>query len=139
VDELGAASARFPAPAREGAYVVRVTDLAGASAAATLTVRRATLRFRPTPRTAEGARVRFVIGGLGADGDLLWAHWVGPGGRVVSRRLGTASGACGALTTARRRLLPVRARRGRWRLQVDTRMRYDRAATPRVVQHIRVS
>lgn len=140
VDELGAASARFPAPDAEGSYTVRIADLAGGQATATLTVRRATLRFSPRPRTAEGARVRFVIDGLGADGDRIWAHWVPPGGgKAISARLGTATGACGSLTTRRRRLLPADARPGRWRLQLDTRRTYDREATPRLVQNIRVS
>jgi hypothetical protein len=138
VDELGAASARFPAPAREGSYTVHVTDLLGGAASTPLTVRRASLSLVPRPRTASGARVRFVIDGLGADGDSVWAHWVAPGGHVTNRRLGVAAGACGSLRTARRRLLPAGARSGRWRLQIDTRMSYSRSATPRVVQNIRV-
>lgn len=137
VDELGSVTARFPAPAVEGSYAVRVTDLLGGRAAATLTVRRASVRFTPSPASA--VRVRFVVSGLGADGDSIWAHWVAPSGAVVNARLGTAVGPCGELTTRRRRLLPAGAAPGRWRLQIDTRMSYARDATPRVVQNVRVS
>jgi hypothetical protein len=41
-------------------------------------------------------------------------------------RLGTARGVCGRLTTSLRRLFPLRARPGTWRLQFDTRKRSHR-------------
>jgi hypothetical protein len=139
VDALGSLSAAFPAPIEEGRYVVRVSDLQGSRGRATLRVARATLRLTPTPRDADSARVRFVVHGMGANGSSIWLHRVDPAGRPAGRgRLGTATGACGELTSGRRRLLPRHPRAGRWRLQVDTRMSYDPRATPRVVQNVRV-
>ena len=139
VDDAGGISATFPAPLVEGRSVVRALDALGNRGRADLSVRRPSVRIEPTPRDARTARVRFAVDGLGG-GRPVWLHWVGPGGSVRrSVNLGTGAAPCGELVTGPRRLLPFRrVTSGRWRLQLDTRERYDPETTPRAVQGLTV-
>lgn len=138
-DETGEMDAEFPAPKTEGVHAVRVLDLLGNRGRAELTVRRPSIRLWPRPRRDPRRKVRFVVDGLGGGEPSVWLHRIDPRGRHVDDiRLGRASGPCGGLRSRRVALLPADPRPGRWRLQIDTRMSYDPAARPRVVQWIRL-
>lgn len=122
---------RAPVPARgrpgERTFTLTVTD----------GVRRASTRFRSTifgadyrPDQGDPAtlRVRFYAFDFGR-GRTVYLHYVSPSRRLrLTVRLGTTAGPCGTVSTPLRRIFPFRAAAGSWRLQFDTRRRYD--ATP---------
>lgn len=128
-DLSGSFRAPVPAAGRPGerTYLLTVTD----------GVRRASTRFRSTvfgadfrPDQGDPAtlRVRFYAFDFGR-GRTVFLHYVAPNRRLrLTVRLGRTGGPCGTVSTPRRRIFPFRAGRGSWRLQFDTRRRYD--ATP---------
>jgi hypothetical protein len=133
VSQFGDLSGDFKAPvpvrgpAGERTFILTVTD----------GVRRASTRFRSTkfgadfrPDVGDPAtlRVRFYAFDFGRD-LLVYLHYVRPNGRHrLTVRLGRTGGPCGTVVSTRRRIFPFRAAVGSWRLQFDTRQRYD--ATP---------
>ena len=72
--------------------------------------------------------MKFALNGFGLSGATnppIYVHYVQPsGGSVKTYKLGTAGGACGKLTSTKRRLFPFAARRGNWKLQFDTSKKY---------------
>ncbi len=125
-DLSGDFSAPVPARGRAGerTFLLTVTD----------GMRRASTRFRSTIfgadfRPDEGdpatLRVRFYAFDFGR-GRTVYLHYVTPARRLrLTVRLGRTAGPCGTVSTPRRRLFPFRARSGSWRMQFDTRRRYD--------------
>ena len=119
---------RAPVPARgrpgERRWTLTVTD----------GVRRASTRFRSTifgadyrpdrgdPATLRGRFYAFDFG----RGRTVYLHYVRPNRRLrLTIRLGRTGGPCGTVSTPVRRIFPFRAGPGNWRLQFDTRRRYD--------------
>lgn len=90
--------------------------------------------FAPTRGNPSVLRVRWSAYGLRLDkagqraDPSVYLHYIRPNGRLKQTvRLGTATGPCGRMgPTAKRRLFPFRAERGRWNLQVDTRKAFTR-------------
>jgi hypothetical protein len=133
VSQFGDLSGDFkaPVPVRgrpgERTFVLTVTD----------GVRRASTRFRSTkfgadfrPDVGDPAtlRVRFYAFDFGR-GLTVYLHYVRPNRRHrLTVRLGQTGGPCGTVVSSVRRIFPFRAAVGSWRLQFDTRRRYD--ATP---------
>lgn len=118
-----------PTPARQHTFRLALQE--GASAPeTTFTVARLTASFFPATGPPSSLLIRFSVSGFGLQGDAgppVYLHYVRPGGRLERTiRLGMATGPCGALRTARRRLFGFAARRGSWRLQFDTRRAYAR-------------
>jgi hypothetical protein len=99
--------------------------------------------FAPSRGDPRTLAVRFSVWGFAlADGrnHRVHLHWLAPGGAVRDDvPLGRTSGPCGTLTTARRRIFPFAAERGRWTLVLDTHARYRRgAAGPSVRIPVRI-
>jgi hypothetical protein len=84
--------------------------------------------FSPGSGNPKKLRVRFKVFGFGLvrANPVVYLHYVRPNGRLRrTLRLGKAQGVCGQIKrTSRRRLFPFHARRGKWKLQFDTRKRY---------------
>lgn len=101
----------------------------GANTATTrFTVTRFTAGFTPASGDPKTLRVRFSVFGFGLVQPKpdVYLHYVRPDGKLhKTLRLGRAKGSCGAIErTARKRLFPFKAARGRWQLQFDTSRRY---------------
>lgn len=86
--------------------------------------------FSPSSGNPRTLKVRFKLDGfnlLGGKASTIYLHYIQPGGkRKMTKRLGKARGACGQLSTSKRKLFPFSARRGTWRLQWDTRKKYKK-------------
>ena len=132
VDATGAVGGAFAAP-EVGANGARRSFRLGVQEGVhrpttTFTVSRLLARFAPTAGNPATLRVVFRADGFGLRGDTrpsVYVHYLTPRGRLARTvRLGTATGPCGSLRTARRRLFAFRPAPGRWRLQFDTRSRY---------------
>jgi hypothetical protein len=140
VDAAGAAAGGFAAPSLNAViapgtmrHTFRLTVLEGANAPTTsFTVSKLRASFTPAAGNPRTLRVRFVLHGFGlagASAPAIYAHYVRPSGRVrTTVRLGSGKGACGALTTKRRRLFPFAPTRGTWTLQFDTARAYVRGS-----------
>ena len=89
--------------------------------------------FSPGTGNPSTLRVRFQVNcfNLLRTRSTVYVHYVRPNGKV--RRtisLGRARGTCGLIRrTARMRLFPFRAEKGRWVLQFDTNKAYRRATS----------
>ncbi len=98
------------------------------TATAQFTVSKLFANFTPSSGNPKTLKVRFALNGFGLSGATnppIYVHYVQPGGgSIKTYKLGTASGACGKLTSAKRRLFPFTARRGNWKLQFDTSKKY---------------
>ena len=72
--------------------------------------------------------MRFKVFGFGlvTANPIVYLHYVRPNGKLKRTiRLGRAQGVCGQIKrTARKKLFPFSAERGKWKLQFDTRRRY---------------
>lgn len=78
------------------------------------------------PRTL---RAPFQAWGFGLDGRRrpIYLHYIAPSGAsVLTTSLGHATGQCGYLQTASRRVFPFTPTSGGWTLQLDTRRGYAR-------------
>ena len=136
-DAAGALAGSFVAPgvaaasriARQHTFRLGVEERANAPET-TFTVSRLYASFRPATGTLRTLKVRFSVYGFGLEGEAappVYLHYVRPDGRLERTvRLGTATGPCGFLRTKLRRLFGFAARRGTWRLQLDTRRSYTR-------------
>jgi hypothetical protein len=140
-DPAGLVGGSFPAPALNAAvgagtleHVFNLAILEGANAPAVpFTVSKLRASFRPTSGNPRTLKVRFALYGFGLAGaraPRLYMHYVRPNDRLRSTvKLGTGKGACGSLTTARRRLFGFRVASGTWTLQFDTVKKYRRGGT----------
>lgn len=130
----------LPGGVRERRYRLTATDMLNV-AATSYRATRIFATFRPRRGDPARLRVRFSVNGFGLArrNASVYLHYVRPNGRVRrSVRLGRAAGPCGRIgRTARRRLFPFRAERGRWILQFDTRRRYRRATSERRTPWVR--
>lgn len=124
---------RFAAPAvgsRAHQRRVRLSATAGDTSARTsfLVSDPAGGDFAPSRGDPSTLAVRFSVWGFAFDdgrSHQVYVHWLAPDGEVRDDAvLGRTRGACGSLTTARRRIFPFAAERGRWTLVLDTHARY---------------
>lgn len=124
---------RFAAPAVGGRAHQRSVQLEAAggdaSAATSFSVSApAGGDFTPSRGDPRTLAVRFSLWGFALEDGRnrrVHLHWLAPGGEVRDDAvLGRTSGPCGTLTTARRRIFPFVAERGRWTLVLDTHARY---------------
>jgi hypothetical protein len=131
---LGAFQVSFNAPAvsetqRQSTISVSATD-GTTSASATSRVSAFNADFSPSSGNPRTLRVNFKADGfnlLGGAASTVYLHYIAPGGkRKMTKRLGKAQGACGKLSTSKRKLFPFTAKRGTWRLQWDTRKTYKK-------------
>lgn len=137
IDGRGRIRARFTAPAYHGKRGTReltlsVTD--GPRVAST-TFLMTPLDASFTPRTGDPAtlRVRWRVLGLGARRGA-YVHYLNPRGKHRHTiRIGTTRGRCGSLRTGPIALFPFRYGYGTWTLQVDSRRRFSRTTTPRLL------
>lgn len=79
-------------------------------------------------------KTRWTFSGF-PEGRFIYAHYL-YGRKVVARqRFGRAHGPCGLLTV-RKRLYPAKPHHRQYRLQIDTRKKYSRKASPRLVTKV---
>ena len=116
------------------------TDGSTSAAAAFTITRTAGARFLASSGNPRTLRAPFEAWGFALDGHArsVYLHYVSPAGRPrTTVLLGTASGQCGHLMTAPRRVFPFAPSSGNWTFQLDTDSRY--ASQPRgPVARIRV-
>jgi len=141
-DAAGDVLVRYdPARTRiERRLVIRATDSEGESARTRIFVspqRRVTADPDSSPNVRTW-RAIFKLFGFG-DG-RAFIHYVNPNGvHKKTVRLGKLRGPCGRLKTDERRVMPFNNPQfGVWRLQFDTRRRYDKDTEPRRVIPVRV-
>jgi hypothetical protein len=138
VDATGAINGTFIAPSlakgtNEHMYTLGVQEGANAPST-TFLVTQLFADFQPSKGDPTSLRVRFSLFGFGLQGAStppVYVHYIRPNGKFrKTYRLGTARGACGTIQkTAKRRLFPFGAARGRWRLQFDTAKRFRRGTS----------
>jgi hypothetical protein len=131
---LGSFQVSYSAPAvsetqRQTAIDVSATD--GVNTASTSSkVSAFNADFSPSSGNPRTLKVNFEADGfnlLGGSASTVYLHYIAPGGkRKMTKRLGKAQGACGQLSTRKRKLFPFAAKRGTWRLQWDTRKTYKK-------------
>jgi hypothetical protein len=130
-----------PAKTRiERKLVIRATDSEGESARATIFVspkRRVTADPESAPNV-ETWKAIITLFGFG-DGNAF-IHYVNPDGvHEKTVGLGELRGPCGRLKTGERRVMPFdNPQFGTWKLQFDTRRRYDRDRERKRVIPVRV-
>jgi hypothetical protein len=125
----------------ERRLTIRATDSEDTSARTTIYVTRKR-RVTADPDSApdvEKWRAVFGIYGFGAG--RAYIHYVNPKGRFKRTvALGRLRGPCGRLQTDRRRVLPFdNPQYGLWKLQFDTRRRYDKRNRQSKVIPVKVS
>jgi hypothetical protein len=127
----GTISGSFPAPELSGnsvhAYTLGVVQ--GANAPTTsFSVTPFFADFTPGSGNPKTLHVRFKVFGFGlvTANPIVYLHYVRPNGKLKRTiRLGKAQGVCGQIPrTARKKLFPFHAERGKWKLQFDTHKRY---------------
>jgi hypothetical protein len=90
------------------------------SASVSFKISRTAVTLSPSSGRPGSWRARFRAVGFG-EGAQVWLHRVDPRGRLRGKvPLGTATGACGGLRSARVQVLPRHARGGIWKLVVNT-------------------
>lgn len=133
-DALGSFQASYSAPdvsetKRQQSIDVSATDGVNTAAAASK-VSAFNADFSPSSGNPRTLKVNFRADGfnlLGGKASTVYLHYIAPGGkRKMTKRLGKAQGACGQLSTKKHKLFPFSARRGTWRLQWDTRKKYQK-------------
>jgi hypothetical protein len=86
--------------------------------------------FTPGSGNPRTLHVRFKVFGFGLirANPVVYLHYVRPNGKLRRTiRLGKAQGICGQIRrTARKKLFPFHAQRGKWKLQFDTSRKYRR-------------
>lgn len=135
-DALGSFTASYSVPEvsdtqRQSDIEVTATD--GTNSATTASkVSTFNADFSPSSGNPRTLKVNFQADGfnlLGGPASTIYLHYVAPGGKVkITKRLGKAQGACGQLSTSKRKLFPFSAKRGTWRLQWDTRKSYKKCS-----------
>ena len=141
-DEAGDIRVAYTPPRvkTERRLVIRATDSEDTSARTTIYVTRE-LRVTADPDSSANVstwRAVFRLFGFGTG--RAYIHYVNPKGRLKKTvRLGRLIGPCGRLKTAKRRVMPFRDPQfGYWKLQFDTRRRYDEDTVRRRVIPVRV-
>ena len=141
-DSAGDVLVRYDPPRTETEreLVIRATDSEGTSARTTIFVSR---KRRVTAKPRGAANVRtweavFRLFGFGLG--RAYIHYVNPNGvHKKDVRLGRLIGPCGRLKTDKRRVMPFRNPQfGHWKLQFDTRRRYDPDTARKRVIPVRV-
>jgi hypothetical protein len=147
-DASGAITARGPAPVAllthpgEKADTVSATDYSpnGNTYLGTARTELSVLGVSASrTRRAHGLRAltfktKWTFSGF-PEGRSIYAHYLFGKKLVARQRFGRAHGPCGLLTV-RRRLYPAKPHHRRYRLQIDTRRRYSRRASPRLVTKV---
>lgn len=136
-DAAGAFRAKFPTKELPSAQREALFDLAATDGSTTAITRYRVTKvfadFSPDTGNPASLRVRFSVNGFGLlkRSSTVYVHYVRPNGKVRSTiSLGKARGTCGLIRqTARKRLFPFSAERGRWVLQFDTNKSYKRATS----------
>ena len=125
---------------RERRLVIRATDSEGTSARTTIYVTRELKVIASDERGGNVETWRAVFRLFGFGRGKAYIHYVNPKGRFEKTvRLGRLIGPCGRLKTNRRRVMPFREPQfGYWKLQFDTRRRYDRDTVRKRVIPVRV-
>jgi hypothetical protein len=130
-DAAGGLAGSFPTPELSGnsvhAYTLGIVQ--GANAPTTsFSVTPFFADFSPGSGNPKTLHVRFKVFGFGlvTANPSVYLHYVRPNGKLKRTiRLGRAQGICGQIKrTARKKLFPFHAERGKWRLQFDTRKTY---------------
>lgn len=119
---------------------IRATDEEGTTAAETIYVSRRR-RVTADPDTSSNVSTwRAVLRLWGFGRGRAFIHYVNPSGKHKKTvRLGRLRGPCGKLKTDKRRVMPFDDPQfGTWRLQFDTRRRFDRDTNNRRVIPVRV-
>jgi hypothetical protein len=120
--------------------VIRATDSEDTTARTTIYVSRQR-RVTADPDSSTNVRTwRAVLRLFGFGRGRAFVHYVNPSGvHKKTVRLGRLRGPCGKLKTERRRVMPFDDPQfGTWRLQFDTRRRFDRDTNNRRVIPVRV-
>ena len=120
--------------------VIEATDSEDTSASTRIVVSRRR-QVTADPHTTSNVRTwRAVFRLFGFRRGRAYIHYVNPDGRHRKTvRLGRLRGPCGRLKTEKRRVMPFRNPQfGVWRLQFDTRRRYDRDTNRKRVIPVRI-
>ena len=130
-DPAGGIAGSFPTPELpgNGVHAFTLGVVQGANAPTTsFSVTPFLADFTPGSGNPKTLRVRFKVFGFGlvTPNPIVYLHYVRPNGKLKRTiRLGKAQGVCGQIKrTARKKLFPFKAERGKWKLQFDTRKRY---------------
>jgi len=120
--------------------VIRATDVSGESARTRIF---ASARRRVTADPDRSSNVRTwqaVLSLFGFGDGKAFIHYLNPNGVLKKTvRLGKLRGPCGRLKTGERRVMPFdNPQFGVWRLQFDTRRRYDRDTKNKAVIPVNV-
>lgn len=134
-DAAGGIAGSFPTPELAGSSVHAYTlgIVQGANAPTTgFSVTPFFADFTPGSGNPKTLRVRFKVFGFGlvTAHPVVYLHYVRPSGKLKRTiRLGRAQGVCGQIKrTARKKLFPFGAERGKWKLQFDTHKRYRKGS-----------
>jgi hypothetical protein len=141
-DSAGGFLVRYDPPRAntERKLVIRATDSDGESARTTIFVSRER-RVTADPDSSTNVRTwRAVLRLFGFGDGKAFIHYVDPDGQHRKTvGLGELRGPCGRLKTRERRVMPFDDPQfGVWRLQFDTRRRYDKDTVRRRVIPVRV-
>lgn len=129
-----------PRTETERELVLRATDSEDTSARTTIFVTRRRGVTADPDRSNNVRKWRAVMRLFGFGRGRAFIHYVNPNDRHKKTvRLGRLRGPCGRLKTERRRVMPFRNPQfGVWRLQFDTRRRYDPDTVNKRVIPVRV-
>jgi hypothetical protein len=132
-DAAGGIAGSFPTPELSGstvhAYTLGIVE--GANVPTTsFSVTPFMADFTPGSGNPKTLHVRFKVFGFGlvTANPIVYLHYVRPSGKLKRTiRIGKAQGVCGEIKqTARKKLFPFAAERGKWKLQFDTQRPYHR-------------
>jgi hypothetical protein len=130
-DAAGGIAGSFPTPELpgNGVHAFTLGIVQGANAPTTsFSVTPFLADFTPGSGNPKTLRVRFKVFGFGlvTPNPIVYLHYVRPNGKLKRTiRLGKAQGICGQIKrTARKKLFPFKAERGKWKLQFDTHKHY---------------
>jgi hypothetical protein len=129
-----------PRASTQRKLVIRATDTSGESARTTIF---ASAKRRVTADPDRSSNVRTweaVLSLFGFSRGKAFIHYLNPNGVLKKTvRLGRLRGPCGRLKTGKRRVMPFRNPQfGVWRLQFDTRRRFDRDTKNKAVIPVNV-
>jgi hypothetical protein len=141
-DEAGDVVVTYTPPdtQTERKLVIRATDSEDTAARTTIYVTRKLL-VTADPASSQNVRTwRAVFRLYGFGRGKGYIHYVNPNGKFKKTvKLGRLQGPCGRLKSTKRRVLPFdRPQFGLWRLQFDTRRRYDKDTRRKRVIPVRV-
>ena len=129
-----------PRTRRQRKLVIEATDSEGTSARTTIFASRR-LGVTADPDSSSNVRTwRAVMRLFGFGRGKAFIHYVDPDGEMRRTvKLGRLKGPCGRLKTDKRRVMPFdNPEFGVWRLQFDTRRRYDKDTVRKRVVPVRV-